>query len=87
MRIALATAFLAAALIGVAWRQSRSLEALAELEDVRDARALAEAERLGLVRRIEYLESGVRVVPEAQERLGMHRPEVSEIRILAGDLR
>lgn len=85
MRVALAALLLGASLILVAWRQSRALEALAALEDVRSARALAEAERDEMEGRIEVLGSRGRVVPEARSRLGMHLPDVSEIRFLAGE--
>jgi cell division protein FtsL len=88
VRIALATLALVSSLILVAWRQSRALEALAALDAVRRERSLAEAEHAALGRRIEHLESRVRVVPEARARLGMHLPDVSsELRILVGELR
>lgn len=86
MKLALITVAMVGSLTLVAWRQSRALEALAALEAVRQERALAETERADLIRRIDYLESGVRVVPAAESRLRMHIPDASEIRILAGDL-
>ena len=85
IRVALAVAVLLAALSFVTWRQSRTLEALAALDDVRHARALAEAERTDLRQRIQVLESRGHVVPAARERLGMHSPEASEIVLLPGD--
>lgn len=87
MRLALATLVLLASLILVAWRQSRALEALAALDGVRRELSLAEGERAALERRIEHLESRARVGPEARARLGMRTPDVTEIRILAGELR
>jgi cell division protein FtsL len=86
VRLALVTLVLVASLILVAWRQGRALEALAALDAVRHDRVLAEAEKNELLRRIEYLESRVRVVPEARSRLRMRTPEDSEIRILPGEL-
>lgn len=85
--VALAVAALLAALSLVAWRQSRALEALAELDHVRRETALVMAERLELQRRIRHLESRPRVVSEARERLGMHTPDASEIVILSGELK
>jgi cell division protein FtsL len=86
VKLALTTLLLLGSLTLVAWRQSRALEALAALEDVRQERALAEAEKGELEREIEHLESGVRVRPEARSRLRMRTPDASEIRILPGDL-
>lgn len=80
--LAFAVAVLLASLSLVAWRQGRALEVLAGLDRIRSERTLAEAEKAELERRIEYLESRGRVVPEARERLGMHTPESSEIVIL-----
>jgi cell division protein FtsL len=71
-------------LLMVAWRQSRALEALAELDEARRERALAESERAELERRIESLESRARVVPAARTRLGMRTPEAEEIVFLPG---
>lgn len=82
-RLVLAGSVLLASLTFVAWRQSRALEALAALEEVRGHRELAEVERATLQRRIQHLESRGRVVPEAKERLGMHTPDASEIVFLA----
>ena len=70
----------------VTWRQSRALEALAELDRVRQRISLARAERVELVRTIQVLESRARVVPEARERLGMHTPDATELVILAGEV-
>lgn len=83
--VALAVAALLAALTLVAWRQSRAMEALAELEDVRRETTLVLSERVELERRIQFLESRQRVVPEARARLGMHTPDASEMYFLHGE--
>ena len=81
--VALAMAALLGALTLVAWRQSRALESLAELDTVRSEVSLALAEREELDRRIRRLESRAHVV-EAASRIGMHTPEASEIVYLTG---
>jgi cell division protein FtsL len=83
--VALAVAALLAALSLVAWRQSRALEALAELEHVRRETALVLSEKVELERRIQFLESRQRVVPEARATLGMHTPDASEMIFLHGE--
>lgn len=80
---ALSLALLLAALSLVAWRQSRALEALAALDEVRRDRAIAQAEHVELNRRVQRLESRARVVPRARARLSMHTPAAHEIVILA----
>ncbi len=82
---ALSLALLLAALSLVAWRQSRALEALAAFDEVRRDRAVTQAERVELHRRVQRLESRSRIVPAARERLGMRMPDASEIVILAGE--
>lgn len=82
--VALAFAALLASLSLVTWRQSRALEALAELESVRREHSLAEADRAELVRRIQGLESRARVVSEARSRLGLHIPDDTENVFLVG---
>jgi cell division protein FtsL len=82
IRLALCFAALLAALTMVIWRQSLALETLGELDRLRDGRALAEAERSDLMRRIEQLESRAHVVASAAERLGMRVPMAHEIVIL-----
>lgn len=79
IRLALCFALLLGALALVIWRQSNALATLRELDDLRDARALAEAERSELLRRIERLESRAFVVAAARERLGMRVPAAHEI--------
>jgi cell division protein FtsL len=81
---ALMVAVLLAALSLVTWRQARTREFLAELDELRREISLAEAERGELERRIQFLEGRGRVVSEARERLGMKTPESGEIVILSG---
>ena len=82
IRLALSFAALLAALTLVIWRQSQALDTLRALDKIRDERALAEAERSDLLRRIEQLESRAHVVVAARERLGMRVPAGAEIVIL-----
>ena len=82
IRLALCFALLLAALTLVIWRQSLALETLRVLDELRDARAIAEAERSDLNRKIEKLESRASVVAAAGARLGMRVPSASEIVIL-----
>ncbi|MEN8376264.1 MAG: hypothetical protein ABFS34_12515 [Gemmatimonadota bacterium] len=82
LALALGFAALLAALSLVVWRQSRALESLRGLETVRKERALAEAERFELSRRIQYLESRGRIEPYARERLGLHVPTGSKEMVL-----
>jgi hypothetical protein len=79
LRLALAAAALLGSLSLVVWRQSRALELLRELDRTRTERAIAEAARSDLNRRIEYLESRARVVSEAGKRLGLRVPTGDEI--------
>jgi len=72
---------------GLIWRQSRALEALAKLDEVRRDLSFAEAERTELERRIQGLESRARISSVAVEHLGMHHPDASEIVLLAGAYR
>lgn len=81
-RTAVTFALLLAALGFVTWRQSRTLEALAEWDELRRAASVARAQVVELEREIEVLESRGRVVPEARRRLGMHTPDASELVIL-----
>lgn len=86
-RASLAVVVLVTALALVAWRQSRALEALAELDRARQEKGLLLAERAELERRVQVLGSRARVVPEARRRLGMRTPESAEIVILPGEVR
>ena len=74
---------LLSALSLVTWRQSRAFEALAELDRLERSLSLAESERTELDRRIQGLDSRTRISSIAQERLGMHRPDASEIVLLS----
>jgi cell division protein FtsB len=84
VRAAAAVGVLLLALGLVVWRQSRALEALAEVDQVRSRRALLEAERTELERRIQTLESRGWVLREAERRLGLRTPQAGEIVILPG---
>lgn len=68
-----------ASLVFVTWRQTRGLELERALGETEAERAIAEAERVDLVRRVEELRSRARIVRVARERLGMHLPADSEI--------
>ena len=75
---------LLSALSFVTWRQSRAFETLAELDRLERSLSLAESERTDLLRRIQGLDSRTRISSFAQERLGMHHPDASEIVLLLG---
>lgn len=75
---------LLSALSLVTWRQIRAFEALAEFDRLERSLSLAESERTDLLRRIQGLDSRTRISSVAQERFGMHRPDASEIVLLAG---
>jgi cell division protein FtsL len=79
IRVALACAALLASLTLVIWRQSRSLELLRSLDEVRSERAIAEAERAVLVAREQALESRTRIREVAAERLGLRVPTAEDI--------
>jgi hypothetical protein len=85
VKLALVTIVLAMSLVLVAWRQGQALDALAALDQVRQERVLAEAERKSLERLIENLESRDHVVPAARSRLQMRTAEDTEMRFLPGD--
>ena len=82
--VTLGFAGLLSALSLVTWRQSRAFEALAELDRVERRLSLAESEQAELRRRIQGLDSRTRISSLAQEQLGMHRPDASEMRWLSG---
>ena len=75
----LAFFLLVTAFSAVTWRQSRSLEALAELDDLRRQTSVAAAERVELERDIQVLESRATVVSLARDVLGMHTPQGEEL--------
>jgi cell division protein FtsL len=70
---------LLASLSFVTWRRTRGLAVEREVRELETARALAEAERVELTRRIEELRSRSRIVRVARDRLGMHLPGDDEI--------
>lgn len=80
-----AVAALVLALSFVTWRQTRALEALAELDRVERDISLLRAERGELERRIQTLESRGRIVPVAREWLGMRTPSADEIVLFSGE--
>jgi len=86
VRPALSVAILLGSLGMVTWRQSRTLETLARLDEIRRQISVADAERVELKRRIQVLESRTWVVPAARKRLGMHTATTSEMVILPGDI-
>ena len=86
IRAAVAVATLMGALVLVSWRQSRALEALADLDDARRLLSVNEAERVDLARTIQVMESRAQVVPRARDELGMHLPDATEMVMLPGDL-
>jgi hypothetical protein len=69
----------------VTWRQSRSLETLAELDELRRGTSVALALVVELDREIQVLTSRARVVPAARDRLDMHTPDGSELVILLAE--
>jgi len=81
-RIAVTLVLLLASLGFVTWRQSRALETLATLDELRRSTSVARAQVVELDREIQFLESRARVVPAARSRLSMHTPDGSELVIL-----
>ena len=77
LRLALAFAALLSSLSLVVWRQTRALDLLRELDELRTERAIAEAARSEVSRQIEYLESRPRVVKDGG-RLGLRVPSVND---------
>ncbi len=85
--LALAFSGFLSALGLVTWRQSRAFEAMAELDGIERSLSLAESEHAELLGRIQGLDNRTRISSVAQERLGMHRPEDSEMVTLLGRTR
>jgi cell division protein FtsL len=79
IRVALAFAALLASLSLVVWRQSRAHEVLRELDALRSARAVVEAERSAHMTRIQTLESRARVKDVAERRWDMRVPASGEL--------
>jgi len=63
----------------VIWRQTRGVEMERRVRAVQEEYAIAEAERLALIKEIQSLSSRARITRVARERLGMHLPADSEI--------
>ena len=84
LEAALAVAAVLLSLGMVVWRQTRALEALAELDAVQSRRAVLAAEKVDLERRIQTLESRGWVLPQAERRLGLRTPQADEIVIRPG---
>ena len=84
-RAAVTLAVFLASLGFVTWRQSRALETLAELDELRRSTSVARAQVVELDREIQVLSSRARVVPAARARLGMHTPDGSELVILLAE--
>ncbi len=84
-RAAVTFTVLLGALGFVTWRQSRTLEALAEWDQLQRQVSIARAQVVELEREIQVLGSRGRIVPEARERLGMHTPEGAELVILEAE--
>ena len=66
-------------LVFVTWRQTHGLALESGLRDLESRRAIAEAERVELVREIEALRSRARIVRVARDRYGLHLPSGDEI--------
>ncbi len=81
LRFALACALLLLGLAAVVRRQSRGLELMRAVERARAERAVVEAQRAELIRRIDWLQGRAHVTEEAGRR-GMRLPSGSEIVIL-----
>jgi cell division protein FtsL len=73
---------LLAALSAVTWRQTEGVAREHALREVRSERAVVEAERMELERRIQSLTTRTRIVRVARDRLGMHLPSDGEIVLL-----
>jgi cell division protein FtsL len=73
---------LGSALAVVTWRQTEGHQRERALREVRSERAVVEAERMELERRVQALTTRARVVRVARERLGMHLPTDGEIVLL-----
>ncbi len=86
LRVAAIFAFLLGALGTVTWRQSRTRESLAVLDELRGQISVASANRAEVERGIQVLESRAHVVPAAREQLGMRVPEGVELVNLGGGL-
>ena len=75
---------LAASMFLTSYRQSRALGLLQTSDQVERDVASSESEGDELRRRIQHLESRSRISQVAEENLGMHKPQASEMVILSG---
>lgn len=66
----------------VTWRQTQGVMRENALRDLRAERAIVDAERMELERRIQALTTRTRVLRVARERLGMSLPSDGEIILL-----
>jgi cell division protein FtsL len=66
----------------VTWRQTLGVARERAVRELQAERAIAEAERMELERRVQALSSRARVVRVARERLRMHLPADHEIVLL-----
>ena len=85
-RAALVMAFVLMSLSVVAWRQGRALGVLSELDEVQSEIGLARSEVTELERETRVLRSRSRIVADAADRLGLHRPE-GQVRVLRVETR
>jgi len=85
LKVGFSLVILLASLGLVTWRQSRALQVLGRLDDVRQEISVSTAERAELERTIQKLESRAYVVPAAKARLDMHTPDASELVILPAE--
>lgn len=85
IRVALLFAAFLASLSLVVWRQSRALEMLRAIDEVRRERAVVEAQRTALVRELDVLESRGRITRLAEQEFGMRVPHGDEIVLLPLD--
>ncbi|MEJ2186131.1 MAG: hypothetical protein P8Z36_09360, partial [Gemmatimonadota bacterium] len=82
IRLALLFAAFLGSLSLVVWRQSQALDLLRSIDSLRRERAVEEAKRTELVRKVDVLESRSRIVRLAAERFGMRVPAGDEIVLL-----
>jgi cell division protein FtsL len=69
-------------LVVVAWRQTEGVARERALRELRSERAIVDAERMEMERKIQALSTRTRVVRVARERLGMQLPADREVVIL-----
>lgn len=82
LRVLLWAALMVGSLGLVVARQTAGLERERQLSDLRQALAVAEAERLDLQTRLQELQTRARITRAAAERLGMHVAHDDEVVLL-----